>query len=181
MPATAARPDAATAHYQATYHGRPDQVSRVRAAVAAHLGDCPVTADAVLIVSEIATNAVRHSGSAGEFFSVRVYRHQGRVWIGCEDLGGQWQCQSDEERPHGNPMTVREHDVSGLTAGELERARRHLQVSLSLARPGSPGRETVLAQMSAIDRELGERTTNGGIRLREALAPAGGRLPVRRP
>ena len=58
-------------------------------------------------------------------------------------------------------MTIREHDVSSLTAGELERARRDLQVSLSLARPGSPMREPILAQMSAIDRELGERTANG--------------------
>jgi len=57
-------------------------------------------------------------------------------------------------------MTMREHDVSSLTAGELERARRELQVSLSLARPGSPVREPILAQMSAIDRELGERTTD---------------------
>ena len=57
-------------------------------------------------------------------------------------------------------MTMREHDVSSLTAGELERARRELQVSLSLARPGSPVWEPILAQMSAIDRELGERTTD---------------------
>jgi hypothetical protein len=55
----------------------------------------------------------------------------------------------------------RQHDVSGLTAGELERARRDLQVSLSLAWPGSPVREPILAQMSAIDRELGERSANG--------------------
>ncbi len=52
------------------------------------------------------------------------------------------------------------HDVSGLTAGELERAKRDLQVSLSLAWPGSPVREPILAEMSAIDRELGERTGN---------------------
>ena len=56
---------------------------------------------------------------------------------------------------------MREHDVSGLTAGELERARRDLQVSLSLARPGSPVREPILAQMSAIEAELGERPANG--------------------
>ena len=52
------------------------------------------------------------------------------------------------------------HDVSGLTAGELERAKRDLQVSLSLAWPGSPVREPILAEMSAIDRELGERARN---------------------
>jgi hypothetical protein len=54
----------------------------------------------------------------------------------------------------------RVHDVSGLTAGELERAKRDLQVSLSLAWPGSPVREPILAQMSAVDRELAERTGN---------------------
>ena len=55
----------------------------------------------------------------------------------------------------------RPHDVSRLTAGELERARQDLQVSLALARPGSPAREPILAQMSAIEAELGERTAHG--------------------
>ena len=30
------------------------------------------------------------------------------------------------------------HDVSGLTADQLDRARRDLQISLALASPGSP-------------------------------------------
>lgn len=51
-------------------------------------------------------------------------------------------------------MTGRDHDVSGLTAAELERARRDLQISLALAWPGSPMREPILAQMSAIDAAL---------------------------
>lgn len=55
---------------------------------------------------------------------------------------------------------MRDHDVSGLTAGELERARRELRASLSLVRPGSPARVPILAEMSAIDRELSERTRN---------------------
>jgi hypothetical protein len=53
----------------------------------------------------------------------------------------------------------RSHDVSGRTAGELERAKCDLQVSLSLAWPGSPVREPILAHMSATDAELAERTT----------------------
>jgi hypothetical protein len=53
----------------------------------------------------------------------------------------------------------RPHDVSGLTAGELQQARRDLQVSLALAFPGSPVREPILAQMSAIDAELAGRRT----------------------
>lgn len=52
------------------------------------------------------------------------------------------------------------HDVSGLTERELERARRDLQISLSLAWPDSPVREPILAEMSAINRELGERAGN---------------------
>lgn len=51
----------------------------------------------------------------------------------------------------------RVHDVSGMTDSELERARRHLMVSLSLAFPGSPVRGPILAHISAIDAELAER------------------------
>jgi hypothetical protein len=39
----------------------------------------------------------------------------------------------------------RVHDVSAMTNSELERARRHLVVSLSLAFPGSPVRGPILA------------------------------------
>lgn len=48
----------------------------------------------------------------------------------------------------------RPHDVSGLTAAQLERTRRDLQVSLALAPPGSPARVPILAEMTAIDTEL---------------------------
>ena len=51
----------------------------------------------------------------------------------------------------------RPHDVSTLTSAELERARRDLEVSLALAFPGSPVRVSIAAEMSAIDRELGQR------------------------
>jgi hypothetical protein len=48
----------------------------------------------------------------------------------------------------------RDHDVSGLTVGELERARRELAVSLALVRPDSPARVPILARMSTIDIAL---------------------------
>jgi hypothetical protein len=51
----------------------------------------------------------------------------------------------------------RVHDVGGMTDSELERARRHLLASLSLAFPGSPVRGPMLAHISAIDAELAER------------------------
>jgi hypothetical protein len=55
-------------------------------------------------------------------------------------------------------MSGREHDVSGLTAAELERARRDLQVSLALAWPDSAARVPIEAHLDAIDAELAART-----------------------
>ena len=48
----------------------------------------------------------------------------------------------------------RQHDVSELTTAELERARRELSASLTLARPDSPARVPILARLSAIDTAL---------------------------
>jgi hypothetical protein len=87
--------------YQRTFHGRADQVSHVRADITRHLGNCPAACDAVLIASEFAANAVIHSGSAGEFFTVRCERHAGYVWVEVEDLGGPWQRKPPGDRPHG--------------------------------------------------------------------------------
>lgn len=49
---------------------------------------------------------------------------------------------------------MRDHDVTALTGRELEQARRELAASLALARPGSPARVPILAQIKAIDAEL---------------------------
>lgn len=56
----------------------------------------------------------------------------------------------------------RSYDVSGLTGAELERAKRDLQVSLALARPGSPVAVPIQAHLSAIDAELHLRITQQG-------------------
>ena len=53
----------------------------------------------------------------------------------------------------------RPNDVSGMTDDELERARCHLLVSLTLASPGSPMRVPILAQISAIDAEQARRAS----------------------
>ena len=58
-------------------------------------------------------------------------------------------------------MAGREHDVSGMTDGELERARRDLEVSLTLAFPGSPVRVPILEHLSAIYAELATRGDRG--------------------
>lgn len=52
-----AEPVSATRH-TCTYPGRADQVRHVRRAVAQHLAGCPAADDAVLIASELASNAI---------------------------------------------------------------------------------------------------------------------------
>jgi len=89
------------AWYQRTFRGGADQVARVRHQIAAHLDGCPAVGDAVLIASELAANAVTHSASAGEFFTIRCEAYPDYVWIECEDLGGPWHCKLADDRPHG--------------------------------------------------------------------------------
>jgi hypothetical protein len=62
------------------------------------------------------------------------------------------------------PDPTRSHDVSGLTDAELERARRDLQASLALARPGSAACVPIGAHLSAINTELAGRSAGGGAR-----------------
>jgi len=57
------------------------------------------------------------------------------------------------------PDPSRPPEVSGLTAGKLEHARRELRASLALARPDSPARGPILAHLSAIDAELADRVS----------------------
>jgi len=73
----------------------------------------------------------------------------------------------------------RPHDVSGLTAAQLDRARRDLQISLALASPGSPVRVSILAEMTAIDTVLA-RTRGQPMTARDPLlddAAPGNRNP----
>ena len=91
----------AATRYQRTFHGQADQVARVRREIAAHLAGCPAADDAILIVSEIVSNAIVHSASNGESFTVRCETFRDYVSIECEDLGGPWHCPRPDGRPHG--------------------------------------------------------------------------------
>lgn len=97
---SSAAAEAAT-RYQRTFHGRADQVAQVRREIAAHLNDSPAADDAVLIASELAANAVTHSASAGEFFTVRCEAYPDYLRVEVEDLGGTWDPKPGDDRPHG--------------------------------------------------------------------------------
>ncbi|KND27291.1 ATP-binding protein [Streptomyces stelliscabiei] len=72
------------------FPGLPDQVAEARHFVAALLHERGVADDAVLVVSELATNAVRHtlSGSAGGWFLVVVAFRADGVRLEVVDQGG---------------------------------------------------------------------------------------------
>ena len=57
--------------YEGTFHGRAEEVARVRREIAAYLGECPVADDLVLIADELASNSILHTKSKGGSFHVR--------------------------------------------------------------------------------------------------------------
>jgi len=74
-----------------SFRGRPDQVKHARQFVVSVLGARPVVDLAELVVSELATNAVRHSwsGLLGGWFVVSVdLGLSDRVQVSVTDLGG---------------------------------------------------------------------------------------------
>jgi hypothetical protein len=92
---------APAASYQRTYPGHPAQVAQVRRDLTRHLAGCPAADAAVLIASETAANAILHSASAGESFTLRCKHSPGHLRIEVEDLGGPWRQRGPGDRPHG--------------------------------------------------------------------------------
>ena len=91
----------AATFYTAIYPGRVDQLRHVRRAVARHLAGCPAADDATLILSELAANAIVHSASRDQFFTIRAELFPDYLWIEVEDLGGPWRFRQPDGRPHG--------------------------------------------------------------------------------
>ena len=88
-----------------SFPGRRDQVRHARAFVARFLAGHPAADDAVLLVSELATNACAHSASGrpGGVFMVRAkVSDSGRAYVEVEDQGSLWAGTFGEiESPHG--------------------------------------------------------------------------------
>jgi anti-sigma regulatory factor (Ser/Thr protein kinase) len=84
-------------YYEHAYPGEPEQVALARHDVARYLNGHPLTDDAVLIVSELATNAVLYSGSAGRTFILRAELFAGYLWLEVEDLAGvEWERKAGD-------------------------------------------------------------------------------------
>jgi histidine kinase-like protein len=87
-----------------SFPGRLDQVRKARAFMAHMLRGCPAADDAVLLISELATNACTYtaSGNPGGTFTVRVERFPGGIRAEVEDQGSGWDGDlSNAQPPHG--------------------------------------------------------------------------------
>ena len=83
QPATATR-------FAATYPGRPDQVQRRAPSGGKVPRRVPSRRRRGPDRVRTSSNAVLHSASRGEFFTVRAELHPDYVWVEAEDLGGPW-------------------------------------------------------------------------------------------
>ena len=70
------------------FPGRANQIAHVRDFARRTLAACPVLDEAVLLVSELATNAVEHTdtGNTGHFH-VTIYHHETWLLIAIKDDG----------------------------------------------------------------------------------------------
>jgi Histidine kinase-like ATPase domain len=91
--------------YDRVFPATASQVGEARRFLAAALVGCPVADDAVLCLSELASNSVLHSNSkkTGGTFTVRAQVRDGDyLWLEVEDNGGSWEeCARRDSRPHG--------------------------------------------------------------------------------
>ncbi len=104
--ATAPPPAGPARTWEATYPGTTDQVRHVRAALRPLLRDCPAADDVILLVDEMAANAIlhSHSGTPGGTFIVRLRHIPGdHVRAEVQDQGSTWDgdLTRSARYPHG--------------------------------------------------------------------------------
>ncbi|WP_150255119.1 ATP-binding protein [Nocardiopsis deserti] len=105
------RPNRTVSVHHGWFYGRPDQIAAVRAFVAERLADCSVVDDAVLLTSELATNAVQHTPSnlPGAGFGVLIEHEHGRsVRVTVHDGGSYFDApyvaQPEPDAEHGRGL-----------------------------------------------------------------------------
>ncbi|HET7243996.1 MAG TPA: ATP-binding protein [Streptosporangiaceae bacterium] len=103
LPAAAAPPVTAR-----VFAGDAGQVRAARRFLAGLLDGCPAAGDAVLCVSELATNAVLHSrsGRPGGGFTVRATRQPGSARVEVTDEGGPWGHERDGDGQSGRGLLI---------------------------------------------------------------------------
>jgi serine/threonine-protein kinase RsbW len=84
------------------------QAGAARRFLATILDGSPAAADAVLCLSELATNAIVHSdsGRPGGTFTVAVRLGQGTLWVEVRDQGGPWPAGHFAEDERGRGLLI---------------------------------------------------------------------------
>jgi len=105
-----------------SFSGRPDRVRAVRAFLASFLHGAPGTADAVLLISELATNACTHSASSNPDgrLTVRTEFCPGLcIHAEVEDQGSTWDGNIGSAMPPHGLYLLRELSATcGTRRGE---------------------------------------------------------------
>ena len=100
-----------------SFGGRSDQVAAAHSFVRQAFGLVPVLGEAVLLTSEMCTNALQHSASgSGGTFTVTVIREMGRARIEVRDNGA---AQAQQTQPRDESSERRR----GLGLGEVLASR----------------------------------------------------------
>jgi serine/threonine-protein kinase RsbW len=91
-----------------TFPAAAAQIGEARRFLAGILDDLPAADDAVLCLSELATNATVHSRSRdGGHFTVLVERHDQRLRVAVRDQGGPWsQPSAAPDDHHGRGLLI---------------------------------------------------------------------------
>ena len=99
---------AAPAVIAQVFPGEAGQVRAARRFVAGVLNGCPATDDALVCVSELATNAVLHSrsGRPGGRFTVCARMRAASVRVAVADEGGPWGQQQNGDGQGGRGLLI---------------------------------------------------------------------------
>jgi anti-sigma regulatory factor (Ser/Thr protein kinase) len=110
-----------------TFAGAPEEISNVRHFVRQMIESCPVTDDVVLLASELAANAVRHTASGADgTFCVLVRTVDRCVRVEVHDLGSVTapavrRCESPGESGSGLALVEAIASRWGFHGGQLGR------------------------------------------------------------
>jgi anti-sigma regulatory factor (Ser/Thr protein kinase) len=84
-----------------------EHVGRVRQWLRANMGACPAVEDAILLASELVTNALKHSASGrGGSFVVAVHHRSAGVRVEVRDQGGPWVSGDASDGLHGRGLVI---------------------------------------------------------------------------
>lgn len=115
------------------FEATPEQVGVARRFLAKCLDGAPETSDAIVCLSELASNAVLHSRSArpGGQFGVRVRRAPGWMRVEVTDEGGPWR-QARPGDTHGRGLLVVRGLASDVDLGDVEIDRRARTIAFEM-------------------------------------------------